>query len=592
MTISTETIVAGPFTGNGVTEVFAFAFKVFTDADVLVKHTTTGGIDSTAVLNTDYTVARNVDQDNNPGGTIQWKVAGVNGPLPTGEKVTITSQVANTQGTALPSGGSYAAKTVERMIDKVTILVKQVLRSLQRSLVVPITDGITLNELPNVANRANKVLAFDASGQPVAQANVPVSAVAATAFAETLLDDATADAVIETLADGATAETAFALGDKFLFSDISANSGRVGTLQNLFNAVNVLTAEAAPAAGDKLPLYDASGNQTDSITLEVLLKQILDIAPLARPGDIINGEIVESHVANAVTYTLKGKGGVDLSATNPCYLLFPKATLTDAGFDPVKVTSNISVTLSSGSTIGHASAIAQHTFIGALITGGAAELFATNLPPEYPGTFLGQRLISTTAEGGAGAADSATGIYSTTARSNVAWISLAKVKGTQTVAGTWAASPTQIDMSPFDIQLCAISVHRNSVDQSINNSTVTKIQYTTEEFDTDAVFDNATNYRFQPNVAGYYRATNLIYLKAVADGKLLYAEIHKNGALAFRDLRHTGNGTDIGNHVDALVLMNGTTDYLEAYIQHTDTVARDLSGVSTQSRFSASRVTA
>src|SRR5688572_19539243 len=125
MTIQTETIVAGPLEGNGVNSEFSYAFKVFVDSDVAVFHTDTLGITTQAILNSNYIVTRNADQDANPGGTIIWRVGGITTALPALEKITIVSNVPFTQGTALPSGGKYAAKTLERMIDKVTILVKQ-----------------------------------------------------------------------------------------------------------------------------------------------------------------------------------------------------------------------------------------------------------------------------------------------------------------------------------------------------------------------------------------------------------------------------------------------------------------------------------
>ena len=41
--------------------------------------------------------------------------------------------------------------------------------------------------------------------------------------------------------------------------------------------------------------------------------------------------------------------------------------------------------------------------------------------------------------------------------------------------------------------------------QNISNATWTKVQLTTELFDTNSNFDNSTNYRFTPTVAGYYQ---------------------------------------------------------------------------------------
>src|SRR5210317_926611 len=45
---------------------------------------------------------------------------------------------------------------------------------------------------------------------------------------------------------------------------------------------------------------------------------------------------------------------------------------------------------------------------------------------------------------------------------------------------------------------------RVSVNQSISHNTATKVQCNDEIFDTDGYYDNATNYRFTPLVAGKY----------------------------------------------------------------------------------------
>ena len=45
---------------------------------------------------------------------------------------------------------------------------------------------------------------------------------------------------------------------------------------------------------------------------------------------------------------------------------------------------------------------------------------------------------------------------------------------------------------------------RRSSDQSFSAGAWTKIQFDSEEFDTDGVFDSSTNYRFTPTTAGKY----------------------------------------------------------------------------------------
>lgn len=73
---------------------------------------------------------------------------------------------------------------------------------------------------------------------------------------------------------------------------------------------------------------------------------------------------------------------------------------------------------------------------------GTIELAAVNIAGGNDLSETG--VISTTAEGGAGAADSASVIYSTTARTSVAYRIIGYIESTQATAGTWATAPSTI----------------------------------------------------------------------------------------------------------------------------------------------------
>jgi hypothetical protein len=78
----------------------------------------------------------------------------------------------------------------------------------------------------------------------------------------------------------------------------------------------------------------------------------------------------------------------------------------------------------------------------ALDNAGTIELAVVNISG---GTNLDETtLISTTAEGGAGAADSATVVYSTTARTSLPFRVVGFIQSTQATAGTWATAPSTI----------------------------------------------------------------------------------------------------------------------------------------------------
>lgn len=108
----------------------------------------------------------------------------------------------------------------------------------------------------------------------------------------------------------------------------------------------------------------------------------------------------------------------------------------------------------------------------------------------------------------------------------------------------------------------AFSAFRSS-QQTVSNSTWTKIQFDSEEFDTASCYDNITNYRFTPNVAGYYQCNWMIQFDNTV-GTLILTVLYKNGLAAKRGDAITGGSYSAGG--SALVYLNGSTDYVEAYI--------------------------
>jgi len=105
----------------------------------------------------------------------------------------------------------------------------------------------------------------------------------------------------------------------------------------------------------------------------------------------------------------------------------------------------------------------------------------------------------------------------------------------------------------------AFSAYRGTSAQSISGSTFTKVQIQTEEFDTASCYDNSTNYRFTPNVAGYYQVNGSIYVSGTLTRAFII--VYKNGSEFKR-------GTDISTSnpiVSCLIYLNGTTDYVELF---------------------------
>ena len=142
------------------------------------------------------------------------------------------------------------------------------------------------------------------------------------------------------------------------------------------------------------------------------------------------------------------------------------------------------------------------------------------------------------------------------------------LNGTGSISGLSAgglpdASVTQSDLATGVAGTGpAFSVSKNA-NQSISGSTWTKISFQTEEFDTNSNFDNATNYRFTPTIAGYYQVTGCAWMGGQPQQRVT---VWKNGTY-YRTGHVTANGGGYNNSsfVSCLVYLNGSTDYIELY---------------------------
>jgi len=116
--------------------------------------------------------------------------------------------------------------------------------------------------------------------------------------------------------------------------------------------------------------------------------------------------------------------------------------------------------------------------------------------------------------------------------------------------------------------------------QVISTATFTKLQINTKVFDTTSDYDNATNYRYTPSVAGYYQVSVTSLIQSIADGKYSLVTIYKNGTEINRGTQ-TFNGIqgDITSNAVALLYMNGSTDYLEFYVAHNHGADRNALGL-------------
>lgn len=118
--------------------------------------------------------------------------------------------------------------------------------------------------------------------------------------------------------------------------------------------------------------------------------------------------------------------------------------------------------------------------------------------------------------------------------------------------------------------------------QTISHNTWTKVQFNGELFDTANCYDSSTNYRFTPNVAGYYQMNlGVDFVPNQSRAYYFLLALYKNGSgfkYSALSLPIASGGQDT-LRISSLVSMNGTTDYLETYVYIYDYTAASSVGL-------------
>ena len=251
------------------------------------------------------------------------------------------------------------------------------------------------------------------------------------------------------------------------------------------------------------------------------------IKDLADSACMIGGQwgLAASVSANALTISLKGADGNDPSAGNPVTIPFRNVTPATGTPSLVSVAAATSLVINSGSTMGFASATAGRIWIVAFNDAGTVRLGAINCRSGtniYP--LGGVGIASSTAEGGAGAADSAHVFYTGTAVTSKAFAILGYMDWAAglTAAGTWDIVPTTIRLFSEGCKLPGDTV------QSANQETQTNATASTATW-TDTNSTVSLSPTAAPNVVAVFAAGPLGILSASAD-KRAQARLSRGGS--------------------------------------------------------------
>jgi len=158
MTVSSTTTKVS-YNGDNSTTVFAYTFKIFDDDDItVILRTVATGTESVQTKTTDYSVS---GVGNTNGGNITFVTAPASGVT-----VVLLRETAQTQTTDYTPNDPFPASSHEDALDKVTLIVQDQQEELNRALKLSRTNTMASTEFTvGATTRANKILAFDSSGE-------------------------------------------------------------------------------------------------------------------------------------------------------------------------------------------------------------------------------------------------------------------------------------------------------------------------------------------------------------------------------------------------------------------------------------------
>ena len=134
-------------------------------------------------------------------------------------------------------------------------------------------------------------------------------------------------------------------------------------------------------------------------------------------------------------------------------------------------------------------------------------------------------------------------------------------------ANAFDAGPFVLSEAPISVANPAFKAFLSASQTGLTSSADTKVNFDAIEYDVGGYYDNTTNYRYTPLVAGYYHIVFSASCGGAIDIEDFILNIVKNDIFVTQGRLHmTGLTNDdffaSSIHTQDIIHMNGTTDYL------------------------------
>jgi len=288
------------YSGDGVTVIFAYTFKVLEASDMGVTVTDTLGVNPTLtlVLNTDFTID-NIGND--AGGDVTLLLTGQlsTAPIAT-DTITLLRTVPITQNLDLVTNDDFPSQSQEDAFDKLTFIAQQLDEVDERQLTLPPSVTGVDNELPFPI--ANKALLWNATADAIINStddfdDIVTDAAASAAAAAASETNAATSASSAASSASAASTSASAAAASAAAAAASAASVNLPPVAFPANEGQILVARAAASPFD----YALEANLVATIDQFTIINPTgnLEVAPFMLDNIVLNAMRISSN--NALT---------------------------------------------------------------------------------------------------------------------------------------------------------------------------------------------------------------------------------------------------------------------------------------------------
>ena len=102
-------------------------------------------------------------------------------------------------------------------------------------------------------------------------------------------------------------------------------------------------------------------------------------------------------------------------------------------------------------------------------------------------------------------------------------------------------------------------------DEALTKNVSEQCKFDIEDFDTQGWYDNTTNFRFTPTVAGYYYVFTKINFAGTTQANSCFVSILKNTTVTAESYKTLPSGAEHSFTMADTVYLNGSSDYVEVW---------------------------